>query len=486
MKKLIILILLTDTILTFSQDWKSIKTNSINYYSTDSTFIHTVRIDSSIINGDTTVYYPFKMLRKDTYGLYRELGDNWIGCQINVLSNGFNIFYNHKHKSILLKTKAALNETWQCYAYSDSNFIEAKINSLGISNYLGQIDSVKTITFQLKDKYGNLIFNQSDSCKYINSSFLVLSKNYGLFKIIDFYKFPISTLDDLEDIYGSGYQYNLIGLTNPLIGYKKLSSRDFYDFNIGDEIHWSKYNWQSIYDYLYSHTSTIGWTKTEYIDKVISKEIALNDSSVVYKFDRIGKSYSSYNSEIEYTTSIASNEYYFYSIYWENPDIYEPLEPIGSVFFEFNTSFVKAHYLGESSYYDETWYNNAGYYYSHRYLGGHLLSNSYDDHYSLQYYTHGNYSWGTPYNFQFDQITNKTIDNTQLLKIYPNPVKDKLYIKKINTSNAQVIIYDLNGKQVLIKQITANFIDVSSLSKGFYILKLAESKSLSFNKFLKE
>ena len=482
MRRLIIVVLMTNSIIGFSQDWNCIKTNSKSYFSVDSIDIHAIRIDSSSVSGDTTIYYPFKMLRKDSYGFYRELGDNWIGWKIKVIPEGYNIFYNKEHKPIIIKIRAKLNEQWTCYVYSDGSYIEAKIKSLGVTEYLGKTDSVKTIIFQLKNRQGFVIQNQSDSCKYITSTSLILSKNYGLYKIIDFYKFPISTVNDLEDIYGSDYQYNLIGLTNPSVGFKKLTNRDFYDFNIGDEIHWYLKNEVNGYN-RYNGTNYSYWTETQYIDKVVSKSIASNDSSINYKFERISRKSASLNSDIEFTKDIISNTYYFYSTY-NNPDLYEPLEPSYLGFFIHNTSSVKEYYIGDPATINEIYYKNAGYYYTSR-----SLPSPWESHKAscnLQYYSHGNYSWGTPFNFTFDQITNQNIDNLELLEIYPNPVIDKLYFKKINTSNALAKIYDLNGKQVIVKQIETNFIEVSSLAKGSYIIKLAESGSLRLNKFIKE
>jgi hypothetical protein len=475
---------MTNSMIGFAQDWNCIKTNSKSYFSIDSIDIHAIRIDSSSVSGDTMIYYPFKMLRKDSYGLYRELGDNWIGWKIKVLPGVYNIFYNKKHKPITIKINAKLNELWTSYTYSDSSYIEAKINTLGITEYLGNTDSVKTITFQLKNKQGITIQNQSDSCQYINSSSLILSKNYGLFKIIDFYKFPVSTVNDLEDIYGSDYQYNLIGLTNPSVGYKKLTKRDFYDFNIGDEIHWYMKNDVNGYN-RYTGTNYSFWTENQYIDKVISKNIASNDSFVIYKFGRISRKSASLNSDIEITIDTILNTYYFYSLYYEiNPDLYEPLEPFNLGFFIHSTSNVKEYYIYDLATINEIYYKNAGYYYTTRSLP--TPWESHKDSCNLQYFSHGNYTWGTPFNFTYNQITNHTLDNLELLEIYPNPVMDKLYFNKIKTSNALVTIYDLNGKQVLVKHTETNFIEVSNLVKGSYIIKLTESGNLRLNKFIKE
>lgn len=57
------------------------------------------------------------------------------------------------------------------------------------------------------------------------------------------------------------------------------------------------------------------------------------------------------------------------------------------------------------------------------------------------------------------------------VKVYPNPAKDILSIDNL-PSNASVSLMDLSGRTVSILNTNANSFDVSSLSKGVYILKI--------------
>ena len=68
---------------------------------------------------------------------------------------------------------------------------------------------------------------------------------------------------------------------------------------------------------------------------------------------------------------------------------------------------------------------------------------------------------------------------------YPNPVKDILHI---NTKEPlqKVEVYDLLGKNVLSVKNVSEQINVSSLSKALYILKLTSANGVSTKKFLKE
>ena len=60
------------------------------------------------------------------------------------------------------------------------------------------------------------------------------------------------------------------------------------------------------------------------------------------------------------------------------------------------------------------------------------------------------------------------------LSIYPNPVKDKLNVLSSVDTPLDVVLYDLNGKEVLRKKITKkdNVLDVSEFSNGVYFVQV--------------
>jgi len=69
---------------------------------------------------------------------------------------------------------------------------------------------------------------------------------------------------------------------------------------------------------------------------------------------------------------------------------------------------------------------------------------------------------------------------------YPNPVTDKLNISQTYTSDARIIIFDMQGKKVLDQQMTSNEVNVANLPKGVYIVELLDSGKATINKLLKE
>ena len=72
-------------------------------------------------------------------------------------------------------------------------------------------------------------------------------------------------------------------------------------------------------------------------------------------------------------------------------------------------------------------------------------------------------------------------------KMYPNPVKDNfLYFSA--TQNFDIIIYDVLGKQVLIENTTRtkNYIDVSNLKKGIYLVKINSNQGSITKKLIRQ
>ena len=74
-------------------------------------------------------------------------------------------------------------------------------------------------------------------------------------------------------------------------------------------------------------------------------------------------------------------------------------------------------------------------------------------------------------------------DHRQLvISIYPNPVKNTLTINGLVVKD--IIIYSVLGKVVL-KMSNQNSIDVSSLSKGVYFIKVSDGINSSTKQFIK-
>jgi len=86
--------------------------------------------------------------------------------------------------------------------------------------------------------------------------------------------------------------------------------------------------------------------------------------------------------------------------------------------------------------------------------------------------------WGTCPSLGIDDL------NQLDVSIYPNPTSDTVNIDS-SSSQLKVVVFDILGKQVLNKPNT-NSVDVSSLSKGAYFIKVSDGINTSTKKFIKE
>jgi hypothetical protein len=73
------------------------------------------------------------------------------------------------------------------------------------------------------------------------------------------------------------------------------------------------------------------------------------------------------------------------------------------------------------------------------------------------------------------------------LNIYPNPVKDRLFIRRDALQLERVEVVDLNGRLVLLEEdFTGEALNVSRLEKGVYVLKFVKNGQLTVHKFIQQ
>jgi len=70
-----------------------------------------------------------------------------------------------------------------------------------------------------------------------------------------------------------------------------------------------------------------------------------------------------------------------------------------------------------------------------------------------------------------------------LIKIFPNPVKNSLYISG-DSSNYNIKIYSLLGQLVMAAS-NVGEVDVSSFTKGVYLIKISNENSTTTKRFIK-
>jgi hypothetical protein len=75
-----------------------------------------------------------------------------------------------------------------------------------------------------------------------------------------------------------------------------------------------------------------------------------------------------------------------------------------------------------------------------------------------------------------------TTEHQKVVKIFPNPTTDKIYIPK-QFVKAPFKIFSITGTEVMKGFITDNYIDLSKLEKGIYFLKIERMKVTKVIKF---
>ncbi len=73
------------------------------------------------------------------------------------------------------------------------------------------------------------------------------------------------------------------------------------------------------------------------------------------------------------------------------------------------------------------------------------------------------------------------------MQLYPNPVKDKLYFNSTLKNTATIELFSITGQLILKETVNElNFIDVTKLETGLFVVKVTEANKTSFFKFIKE
>ena len=90
--------------------------------------------------------------------------------------------------------------------------------------------------------------------------------------------------------------------------------------------------------------------------------------------------------------------------------------------------------------------------------------------------------------YQEAALTSENFENFQKLKLFPNPVSDKLTILNTENTNPKVEIYSIIGQKlhsfILLKNETE--IDVSNYQNGIYVVKLVSETGHDTYKFIKK
>jgi len=152
---------------------------------------------------------------------------SWIGEKILIKDNGDNYFFNRNSDSILVQTNnAQLNDSWKFYKYADASYFLATVDEVSTIELWGISDSLKHITLQFYNS------NNEPEASSLNGTELIISKDHGFVKVINFRDFPDFANDSYQVL-----EHTLVGRKGLTDMYHLMTNGDIYNFNVGDEFH---------------------------------------------------------------------------------------------------------------------------------------------------------------------------------------------------------------------------------------------------------
>lgn len=276
MKRLLPILLLSFiAIQAYAQDYACILPAEKQFFIDTTHYLRGMRIDSIEVHGDTTVYTPFHTPRGrfDQVSTLDSNGGSWMGSKIIALKDGTYWFLNYWNDTVVINSKALLNDKWVMYQEDTSGiYYEAQITAIDTTTVLGSVDSIKTISITAYDKNGVATNAPAHNIQW------QLSQRHGFYKVWDIYMFPYHYPNDNST---GLYQYEDY-YTYKLNDFRPFTSVDFqnpketevYDYGVGDIFY-------TLDLPIFSHH----WDVKRYYDSVLSVNTTTNKKE--YSIQRI-------------------------------------------------------------------------------------------------------------------------------------------------------------------------------------------------------
>lgn len=486
---LILLILIDYVPYIESQAYRCFLKSGIQYFSDDST-MHAIKLDSTVVVGKDTILYNYPTIRRNDFSCTTYKNNSWIGAKIIIQPTGYTYFITENNDSIAIKTDAKLHQTWIFFRQ-----FRAYVAALDTFSFAGITDSVKHIRFQAVDSLGNPVTS------LINNKELLLSKNYGLVELFEFYTFP----DPVSK------PFRFIGSQNPDFGNVHIASKDIFNYDVDDEFH--------IFHEIYSYPLEPKSQFDKIIQKVIEKHISGNGDTLTYKFASCklitNINFGNYDTTTHWfltqtpVYSLVKDTFYqriiFPTLKLANslPDqiiIQSSLYSYVIVENGYNGLFIKKLYgtyiktnndtcLGEvaidkkksatiDTFFDSnnSYIEGCGAYSCQTFMFNGDCS-------SLSYYKKKDKTWGIPFDCDsFKKLDVIRIPFENSLMVFPNPMKNIAIIKlpEITESQKKLCIFDLYGRLVIQRTFIGNRYELlrENLKSGIYLIVVSGNENL--------
>lgn len=449
------------------------------YYQTDKGRIETLKTDTAAFMNDS-VFYPSKTLQLVSDECYDPYGGGWAGKKI-IVNNHWNYFFNDDNDTIKIKTDAVLNESWTLFRRPDMTII-ATVTRWDTATVMTEIDSVKAITLRVYDMSMSPLPHRLDGVT------MAISKRYGMIKALNFLHFPaVKFTPD----YLVASELHLVGITKPELGIQNTKWFDVFDYQEGDEFHYSGFG-----NYLMAGG---GASESKYIIRILKRE-NFNDS-IRYTEDIELLFKNKQNASADYVTTYdhyqITNVIYINSEFDQDPGI--PVFNEDSTVLQIYPAFsvdrtgTPEIYLKENDCWRKspiiddacmslTYAKGRGVVISG---GGCWQEYGYGETRQV-YYKKGSVSWGVPL-----VLTGiEDMEDQSVINVYPNPVTDEILIDMNDLPHSCTFeLLDAQGKliqQTVLNRLN-NRVNLSELNRGMYLYRIAsDNRQIKTGKIIKD
>ncbi len=464
----------------YSQNYQAFNSGRNSYFEDANHYVKSVRIDSVHFDTDS-VLFPMGNIRPNDFPCYSSFGASWLGEKIIVKSNGQNLVFNKNNDTVFIKTNALLNEVWVAFQIPGEMIITAQVSEVDTLSFLGLNDSVKYISFQVYNQ-GMIPINHM-----LNTCEIILSKNYGMIKTLNFYHFPDIEVCDFDCQYLK--EFYIAGMSNPMAGISNFTSLDIYNFQPGDELHisegfsaafsWNHFTRNEIYRYLQRY---------DYGDSIFYN---VELTSAAWDYSEAETTYSFYVDTI-------IEKYYLNSFLSCLPDeafsdgwmMSAPMMVTEPHLAKVDNSAYGFVFDGENCWSSLMCDGLLPYKYYYYGLGGPYFSETSVDYGSesrtLLYYQIGSETWGIP--LLLSGLNSEV--NEPKVAIYPNPANNRITVDIESVeSNGSIEIFNIIGVKLINEKLISGqtSVDLNRIPSGVYFYQIKSGNEVLKNgKFVKE
>lgn len=349
--------------------------------------------------------------------------------------------------------------------------------------------NVKSYQFHYLDSNGNKI-NQ-----YPNNELLQIANGLGVINLFNLSSIGRSiNFEYLHDIYFNSYysrEFILIGIPQINLGIEPLNPKTINELEVNDIIQTKKYTAQLFSSGPYIKTIQYKFLSCRNKSYTDSSTIYENNISYVDYYAENNKPYEltrriSFIDTVEYLNNakytlpgnIVRTDYDItvYEDLFENGNYETRLISSDFGYQKINDTIWKSHpFTSYCAIPSEHIRGLGGGYYDCTFSGG----VSYSAYKKLVYYKKGNIEFGTPLSSEDFQFENENF------RVYPNPFIDEINLEGFEPNEIKTIeVFDVSGKVLLQvpPNLAGNSINLYSIPKGIYFLKVGLKNGNTFNK----